>query len=106
MGPIKLKTWVVSALFLFVLGVLADYYFLHILFKEKHGLNGTTNAAGSAAVKQIDPAFNSSLVVAEPSPAPTGTDNFLESLKKCAPEVAAQAVATRSEEHTSELQSH
>lgn len=98
MEPIKFKTWLTWALILFILGVLADYYFLHILFHEKpvnnpsavvSTMNGTTEAPG--AVQSDAPA--TSVAETEPDATPT-KDNFLENLKKCAPEIAAQAIAT------------
>lgn len=100
MEPIKFKTWLMWALILFMLGVLADYYFLHILFHEKpvnnpnavvSTINGTISSpetvAGVPAVSQAP------VAEAEPDATPV-KDNFLENLKKCAPEIAAQAVAT------------
>ena len=113
MGPIKLKTWLVWAIVLFVLGISADYYFLHILFKEKQDqLNGalpasmtvsdsSENTAGpeetdvaddEEAMKENPPVIGDS-VDGESDTNPTN-DNFLASLKKCAPDIAAQAVST------------
>lgn len=105
MGPIKLKTWITWAVILFVLGVLADYYFLHILFKEKQDLlNGAVPAATSTATPTPSDKTDEEEMKENPptltepagsdSSAETPKDNFLESLKKCSPEIAAQAVAT------------
>lgn len=100
MEPIKFKTWLTWALILFILGVLADYYFLHILFHEKpvnspnavvSTVNGTTETPGE--IKSDSSAVSAPVTESEPDATPT-KDNFLESLKKCAPEIAAQAVAT------------
>lgn len=102
MGPIKFKTWITWAVILFVLGVLADYYFLHILFKEKQDmLNGAVPAATSSVPTSQDKnaqAVTSATPTAEVTPQGTETesnkDNFLESLQKCSPDIAAQAIAT------------
>ena len=100
MEPIKFKTWLMWALILFILGVLADYYFLHILFHEKpvnspnavvSAINGNISSPETGA----EPPAVSEAPVAEAEPDTTPVkDNFLENLKKCAPEIAAQAVAT------------
>ena len=35
MNQIKLNSWIVGALILIGLGLIVDYYFIHILFQEK-----------------------------------------------------------------------
>ncbi|MFM6928010.1 MAG: hypothetical protein ACKOX6_06065 [Bdellovibrio sp.] len=101
MEPIKFKTWLTWALILFALGVLADYYFLHILFHEKpvnspnamvSATNGTISSPETAGTPTA-PSLPSVESESEPDSTPR-KDNFLENLKKCAPEIAAQAVAT------------
>ncbi|QDK38528.1 hypothetical protein [Bdellovibrio sp. NC01] len=100
MGPIKFKTWLTWAIILFFLGLLADYFFLHKLFKEKQDLlNGAVPA--SAVIKSSDVAEATTVTATTPTatqeqtqPAPTQQDTFLVSLKQCAPEIAAQTVAT------------
>ncbi|XGC79900.1 hypothetical protein ACES2L_11220 [Bdellovibrio bacteriovorus] len=100
MEQIKIRTWIMWALVLFVLGLLADLYFFHFLFKQKTppGLNGEAAISGEADTnatngnKVADNSFistNSNFENKE-----SGVNNFLESLQKCAPEVAAQAIAT------------
>lgn len=98
MNSIPLKNWIIAAVVLFLVGAAADYYFLHILFHAKHA--------------EEHESFKNSDISPEPIPSPddnfpgekgdsaeapkaaTAKDNFLVSLKACAPEVAAQAVAT------------
>ncbi len=107
MGPIKFKTWITAVVVLFVLGVLADYYFLHLLFKEKQQqLNGSVPAAAVVHDSATDSANpektdedsmkeNPPLKTDESAPeAAAEKDTFLQSLKTCAPEIAAQAIAT------------
>lgn len=97
MEPIKIRTWIMWALILFVLGLFADLYFFHLLFKEKHapGLNETAEVSSEqtpGATKAVDASFISKDSNFENKE--NGTDNFLDSLKACAPEIAAQAIAT------------
>lgn len=100
MGPIKFKTWLTWAIILFFLGLLADYFFLHKLFKEKQDLlNGAVPA--SAVIKNSTVAEATVTETASPgaensnqTAPPTQEDTFLASLKQCAPEIAAQTVAT------------
>ncbi|MDG0815864.1 hypothetical protein [Bdellovibrio svalbardensis] len=102
MGPIKFKTWITAVVVLFVLGVLADYYFLHLLFKEKQQqLNGSVPAAAvirdsnsntGAYEEQVKPTPTTG--DSAPESAAENKDTFLDSLKTCAPEIAAQAIAT------------
>lgn len=95
MEPIKLKTWIIWAAILFILGVFADYYFLHFLFHEKKSEMTTPQLE-----VVMDPAQkpNEVPVVANSRTSEENEQNipdtFLENLKKCAPEIAAQAVGT------------
>lgn len=95
MEPIKLKTWILWAAVLFILGVFADYYFLHFLFHEKKSDMATPQIEGVMDPTQKP---NEVPVVANGSTSEENEQNipdtFLESLKKCAPEIAAQAVGT------------
>lgn len=108
MGSIKFKTWLTAVVVLFVLGVLADYYFLHLLFNEKQQiLNGSVPAAAvindSGSPSNTSEQTDEDTIKANP-PVRTddsatndvieNKDNFLQSLKSCAPEIAAQAIAT------------
>ncbi|KYG67930.1 hypothetical protein AZI87_01250 [Bdellovibrio bacteriovorus] len=104
MKPITLKVWILWALVLFILGVLADYYFLHILFHEKQNGNGThieamgtpaeTPAAQPTPETGVDSSFLDRNASDESANSLPQQDNFLASLKACAPEIAAQAIAT------------
>ncbi|MBO9666517.1 MAG: hypothetical protein J7501_06845 [Bdellovibrio sp.] len=98
MGPIKFKTWLTWALVLFVLGLLADYYFLHMLFHEKQAvLNGTagmTEVPSPTPLSETADPNSTDNSGTEPDVDTPNRDNFNESLQKCAPEIAAQAVAT------------
>lgn len=98
MKSIKLKTWIIWALILFSVGLVADYFFWHLLFHER--LNEKINApienpaSTSTNKKGQDDSF-----IGESSNPTTSTENkevnnFLASLQKCAPEIAAQAIAT------------
>lgn len=96
MEPIKLKTWILWAAILFALGVGADYFFLHFLFYQKNqpthtGPEGTSSLNPEPVGKPNDVP----VLAQESNPAAAAkSDNFLESLKKCAPEIAAQAIGT------------
>lgn len=96
MKSIKLKIWIAWALILFSAGLLADLYLFHVLFPEKQAIRKEAVAAGldkKAAPQSVDRIFLEEKHVATTSPAPK-KDNFFVSLKKCAPEIAAQAIAT------------
>ncbi|WP_413577860.1 hypothetical protein ACLVWU_05180 [Bdellovibrio sp. HCB290] len=99
MDEIKLKHWLIWAAILIALGFAADYYFLHILFPQKqellHGAvtDQQPSPGAMAAATHMDSTLygeaGTAAVVAD-----SGKDNFNESLRACAPEIAAQAVAT------------
>lgn len=101
MRSTKLSTWLLWALALFLLGIATDYYFLHILFHQKQQEALQVMQDQSAADPTPEP---SKTTGADESflgekgdtavSADSGKDNFLTSLQSCAPEVAAQAVAT------------
>lgn len=99
MKEIKFKHWFMWAVVLFVLGVAADYYFLHILFPKKQDLlNGAVteqqpSPGAIATATHMDSTLHGEAGIA-PVVADSGKDTFNESLKACAPEIAAQAVAT------------
>ncbi len=101
MKEIGFKRWLMWAAILFVLGVAADYYFLHILFHEKQGqLNAAANSAvatagESASAPNTAVTGSSAGTATAQSPVATSDKNtFNESLQACAPEIAAQAVGT------------
>lgn len=106
MNSIKLKTWIITVITLFTLGLLADYYFLHILFIEKQQqLNGSLPESAivsdsGSVTKNPEQATSEDLTnknlhaLGEKNPVTDNKDNFLVSLKSCAPEIAAQAIAT------------
>lgn len=100
MRSTKLSTWITWALVLFALGVATDYYFLHILFQQKQQeaaqvAEGDPEAATSPAAETAvaDESFLGEKGNT-PAQADSGKDTFLESLQTCAPEVAAQTIAT------------
>lgn len=88
MQQVKPKIWMIWALILFIAGLLADYYFLHILFREKKA--GNNGSAILVTPPETTP--NNSLILTEVPD--TGKDNFLITLQQCAPEIAAQAIST------------
>lgn len=96
MEPIKLKTWILWAAILFALGAATDYFFLHVLFQQKNQTVQAPTEGGSTLNPEPVGKPNDVPVLAPDSASADGkkTDNFLDSLKKCAPEIAAQAVAT------------
>lgn len=102
MNEIKIRTWILWAVILFSAGVVADYFFWHLLLgQQKQESAGVSEVAGdkTAAASTstlIDDSFieNPEVKKAKQDPTPTEKDNFLESLQKCAPEVAAQTIAT------------
>ncbi|WII72292.1 hypothetical protein QJS83_00230 [Bdellovibrio sp. 22V] len=99
MKSISFKTWITWALVLFGLGLLADYYFLHILFHQKQAaINGAVAQDVQTPEEDQESSEADDSFLGEKGQAPeasaTNKDNFLESLQKCAPEVAAQAIAT------------
>lgn len=101
MRSTKLSTWLLWALALFLLGIATDYYFLHILFHQKQQETlQVIEDQGAAIPPNANPQTTGSDegFLGEKgdsaAPADSGKDNFLKSLQECAPEVAAQAVAT------------
>ncbi|NUN05317.1 MAG: hypothetical protein HUU57_06115 [Bdellovibrio sp.] len=103
MKPISLKVWITWGVILFCLGVGSDYYFWHLLFQEKVGATQDAamtppqteaTATPEASETPADDSFISEIQGAVSEPTGEIKDNFLESLKACAPEVAAQAIAT------------
>lgn len=91
MQKVKPKIWIIWAVILFSVGLVADYYFLHILFHEKKGSKEAAieaSPSGTASEKQL----NQSEVLSEVPD--TGKNNFLVTLQQCAPEIAAQAIST------------
>lgn len=101
MRPIKLKNWIISILFLIGLGLIADYYFLHVLFHQKNQ-SAQEVEDGAAELEGIIPAWNAPAPGVLPKTEDNGSDeeqepdsaedNFLENLQKCSPEAAAKNV--------------
>jgi hypothetical protein len=95
MKPIKLKSWIIAALFLIGMGLIVDYYFIHILFTEKQHLlrqNEPVIAAPESTNSQnVNP--NHEAITPANTQAPI-QDNFLKTLQGCVPEIASQGVAT------------
>lgn len=98
MNSTSLKTWIAAAIALFIIGAATDYYFLHLLFNEKHAEEHESFKNSDISPEPIpspDDNFPGEKGdTTEPVAQPTAKDNFLASLKTCAPEVAAQAIAT------------
>ncbi len=83
MKSVTLKIWIIWTVVLFAVGLLADYYFLHLLFQEKHQTFKETI---------LEPAQESEVLTAQVPQ--DQEDNFLPMLQKCAPEIAAQTIST------------
>lgn len=100
MKSIKLRVWIAWALALFALGVLTDYYFLHILFHQKQQeIEQISEGAESVSATSTNdgPGTDDSFLSAPAAPQDlpsTGKDNFTPTLQACAPEVAAQGIGT------------
>lgn len=98
MKSIPLKTWILWALILFILGLAADYYFLHVLFHSKQPgpaeeISSTKDLLPAGATGETAQTTSSPALTPTATPAAT-KDNFRESLQKCAPEIAAQGIGT------------
>lgn len=107
MKEIKLRTWILWAVVLFSLGIVADYFFWHLLLGQQHA-----ELLQKTSVELPDPAealspqgkidkeeavssfIRESRTEAGPTESASAKDNFLETLQACAPEIAAQAIAT------------
>ena len=107
MKEIKLKTWILWSVILFSLGIVADYFFWHLLLGHQNSEPVHTTEAtisdsanpGTETVKldkeeEVSSFIRESHTEADPSGTPSLKDNFLETLQSCAPEIAAQAIAT------------
>lgn len=99
MDPKKFKTWLFSAVVLFLMVLAADFYVLHLYFPQTNEKNETTiseatqaDASGETPTKVTDSSFLAIADKANAQPAPE--NNFLDMLKACSPEIAAQAIAT------------
>lgn len=97
MNSIKFKTWLLWAAVLFILSLLADYYFLHILFHEKNNAASATISEGAREAndeEEEDDSFLGEGNTSESEQSDSNVNSFLESLKGCAPEIAAQGIGT------------
>lgn len=96
MNSIKFKTWLIWAAVLFILSLLADYYFLHILFHEKNNSASATisESAHESNDEEEDDSFLGEGDTSESEQSDSSVNNFLDALKACAPEVAAQGIGT------------
>lgn len=101
MKEIKLKTWIIWAVILFSVGLLADYFFWHLILGGRNQASEviensipTTIPFSENAPQEEPVSIINDPVVEEKIVAEAHRDNFLESLQKCAPEIAAQAIAT------------
>ncbi len=98
MEPVKFKTWLVWAVILFVVGVLADHFFFHVLFHNKRTAMLESIVQDFSKTKNtkepIEDEAKTDLTALTAHKSVSTIDNFLENLKKCAPEISAQAIAT------------
>ena len=99
MKEVKIKTWLIWAAVLFVLSLVADYFFLHLFFQPE-----TKDNKPSVSRKHTD-GFDeedileddSFLGAGDSSEAEQGSDTtntFRPALRDCAPEIAAQGIGT------------
>lgn len=98
MNDTKLKTWILWAVVLFLLSLTVDYFFLHLLFdKDAKSAQIETTPVPTESVNLEGPAEPVDVEdLSQPTDQipPAGDGNFLNELKKCLPEIAAQAIAT------------
>lgn len=106
MKEIKIKTWILWAVVLFTLGICADYFFWHLLLGHQSNEPvpqstsvisapaGTSEDVKLDKDEEVSSFIRESHTEADPSGSPAFKDNFLETLQTCAPEIAAQAIAT------------
>lgn len=103
MNPKNFKTWFISATVLFLLVLASDFYVFHYYFKNsatKSESGELSQAQGESVPSSVQGQDNSFLTDAAPKTPDTATNsqekpnNFLETLKACYPEIAAQTIAT------------
>ncbi|WP_413560485.1 hypothetical protein [Bdellovibrio sp. HCB209] len=98
MKQITFKHWIIWAAVLFVLGIAADHYFLHILFPLKQdALYGAVTSDQPTPGAYATATHTDTTLQGEAGTVPvvdTGKDTFNASLNACAPEIAAQAIGT------------
>lgn len=92
MKSVTLKIWIIWTVVLFAVGLLADYYFLHLLFQEKHQTFKETVLEPQQEAEQ-NPMVEASASARQDVPE-ASQDNFLPMLQRCAPEIAAQTIST------------
>lgn len=105
MKVISTRSWILSALMLMALGLAADYFFLHYLFKTpsssrfeepitslespiegpEQSLHARNEEKSPTLSRQED--FRATVT-------PSEINNFRESLERCAPEIATQRIET------------
>lgn len=108
MKETKLKTWILWAVILFSVGLAADYFFWHLLLGqqreeeliEKSAEESSAAETPATPAGKLDAVDTGSFIsesrteAASPPPGGNPKDTFLETLRICAPEIAAQAIAT------------
>lgn len=92
MEKITWQRWVTVCVVLVLLGLAADYYYLHFLFNQKQKNLIEETAPAESQESQADSASQTEMPTAS---APVlGQNNFLDSLKACRPDISAQGVTT------------
>lgn len=100
MKPISWQRWAATFAILILLGLLADYFFLHLLFdpsQRAHTAPAGTVTAPTENGETAAPGIATGEVrtkVEEPTSATAKPDNFLKTLQTCRPEISSQGVAT------------
>lgn len=103
MNPTKFKTWFISTTVLFLLVLASDYYVFHYYFKnsatksesgepsrtQSESIPSSAQGQDSSFLTDATPKSSDSTSNSQEKP-----NNFLETLKACYPEIAAQTIST------------
>ena len=104
MQNIPWQRWAITFLVLILLGLAADYYFMHILFHQKQlaatemknsaAAEGTTPVSSGLSAHSADSDAPAPVVAQDKGSASQAENNFLKSLQSCRPDLTAQGVTT------------
>jgi hypothetical protein len=96
MQNIPWQRWVVTCVVLLLLGLAADYYFLHILFQKKMAAAEMKDpVAVTDSLHSPDSDAPAPVLEKNQAAAPQQTENnFLKSLQDCRPDISSQGITT------------